>query len=264
MTIVINKEEIEVIDAHGHIGIQPDLRQSGFPPVERYLGNECIRDMNEVGVDKAIIFPMTNPSGDYSKDNNMVAKEVKKYPDRLLGFCRVSPRSGPETCIEEIRRSVKGLGLKGLKLNPSFDWHYPNSESVHQIMEEVRKLKIPIIYHSGITLNASPALIGALAMDFPDVKIIMAHIGIFEWAEDAIAIAERVSNLYLDTSNVASVAFIRKAVRRLGVSKVLFGTDRPFSPTEFELSKIVKYLELTTDEMRSILSKNVKRILGLR
>jgi predicted TIM-barrel fold metal-dependent hydrolase len=254
---------LEIIDAHGHLGTSPILQQYTFPPISCYLGENCVKDMDDEGIHKAVVFPLGQSGGNFSESNNMIASEVRKFPNRLIGFCRVNPNFGREECVREIRRAVKGLGLKGLKLNPYLEWHYPNSELVHGIMEEVQRLRIPLLYHSGMTFNSSPALIGDLAADYPETKIIMAHIGNYEWAEDAIAVAKRQDNLYVDTSGVTGTFFIKKAVKILGKHRVLFGTDRPFNPAELEMSKITKYCRFSRDEKRAIFSENVSAILNI-
>jgi predicted TIM-barrel fold metal-dependent hydrolase len=264
MTVEDEKTGLEIIDAHGHLGTSPMLQQYTFPPMSRYLGENCVKDMDDEGIRKAVVFPLGQSRGDFSESNNMIAAEVKKFPNRLIGFCRVNPNFGRDECIREIRRATKELGLRGLKLNPYLEWHYPNSELVHDIMDEVRKLKIPLLYHSGMTFNASPALIGDLAADYPETSVIMAHIGNYEWVEDAIAVAKRLDNLYVDTSGVTGTFFIKKAVKILGKNRVLFGTDRPFNPAQLEISKIAKYCRFSRDEQQAVFAGNISAILNIK
>ena len=100
-------------------------------------------------------------------------------------------------------------------------------------------------------------------MQFPEVVFIMAHIGTQGWAEDAIAMAKRVSNLCVDTSSAIDYN-VKKAVETIGSDRVLFGTDSPFSSAGLELAKLTQYLGLDLSELRSILGANARRIIGIK
>ena len=53
-----------------------------------------MQNLDEVGIDRAVAFPLGAPYTDYSESNRIVAEEVAKFPDRIIGFCRVNPNSG--------------------------------------------------------------------------------------------------------------------------------------------------------------------------
>ncbi|NIM45409.1 MAG: amidohydrolase family protein, partial [Nitrososphaeria archaeon] len=98
--------------------------------------------MNEGRVDKAVIFG----AGPYlfPQFNKMIAETVNKYPDRLIGFARVDPYEG-EKAVDELAHAVKDLGMKGLKLHPLFQGFRIDSPVVHTVLEEVRKMDIPVL-----------------------------------------------------------------------------------------------------------------------
>jgi len=258
--IEVRGEKLEVIDVHVHLGITHILQwHSGK---DRYLGDDVIKNMDRLGIDKCIAFPAAAPHTDYSAANDIIVEQVKKYPDRIIGFGRVNPNFGIENCVKEIDRFVE-LGLRGLKLISIFDFHIPNRKYMHPIFETVRKHKIPILYHAGGAWSCTPMLIADMAMDFPEIPVIMPHFG-YDHFMDAIALAKRVENLYLDTAGCfATYNAVNTAVRTAGVGKILFGTDDPYEPVERELEKLVKYSGLTTDELRAVLSGNIKRILKI-
>jgi len=251
--ITLNGEKLEVIDFHRHMG----------PSTPTYGASEVLKDIDAVGIDRTVGFPTASPTSDYSERNNFISQEMKKSSDRIIGFCRVNPWLGGEKCAKEVARSVKELGLKGLKLSPLFEFFYPNAPEMYSIYETARKNKIPILFHSGMNPNSAPALIADAAMEFPEVTFIIAHIGTQVWAEDAIAMAKRVDNLCVDTSSAIDYN-IKKAIKTIGAERVLFGTDSPFSSAGLELAKVTEYLKLPTDQLRLILAENAKRIVGIK
>ena len=260
MAIVVDGERIEVIDAHTHMGISPALRIYGCS-TDRYLAEEGVKTMDAAAVDQCIAFPCALPQTDYLEANKIIAEQMKRYPKRIIGFLRLNPNYGPQRCVEVLDYSVEKLGLRGLKLNPFFEFHIPNDEDrMFPIMERLRKHRVPLLYHCGEVWTASPALIADLASNFPDVNVIIAHIGIFDYGEDAIALARRTDNIFLESSTCVPV-FVRKAVKKLGAERIVFGSDSPYTPMGWELDKIAKYSALSIDQLRLILAENLKRLL---
>ena len=258
--IEINGENIEVIDVHVHLGVGGILRV--FTGKDEYLGSDVIARMDRMGVDRCVAFPSAAPQTDYSKANELIAEQVKKYTTRVIGFGRVNPNFGVTHCVEQINKFAE-MGLKGLKLHAVFDFHIPNGEYMHPIYRAVKEHNLTILCHAGLSSFCSPAIVAAVAMDFPDIPVIMPHFGYEHWI-DCIALAKRVDNLFLDTAGCfAELDLMKRAVADIGVEKIIFGSDDPYEPAERELEKIVKYSGLTIDQLKLVLSGNIKRILQI-
>lgn len=255
-----------------------------------------IREMDEAGIDKAIILALDyelvfKGKMTYRDYNEYVADIVKKYPDRFIGFAGIDPRRGKEA-TGELERCVEELGLKGVKLWPLTGF-YPDDQQFYPFYKRVEELEIPILCHTGtgpphtyLKYNR-PAFVDTVAVDFPEMKIIMAHIG-DPWTNEAITVAAKNPNVFIDISawevtfKYASFALFQTLVtakmRCGGVEKILFGTDWPLFTSilslkewvngikEMKLPPPMKFLGLpdfTEDEKNLILGGNAARILDL-
>ena len=236
-----------VIDAHNHIGIRHGARQ---------LGADLIAKMDIAGVDKSVIFPFTE--GNFT--NDIIKEESDKFPERLIPYCAVNP--WVDGAVEEIRRCVEDWGFKGLKLHPTINgFHLSDHGLVDPIFAAARDLHIPIIVHGASDLFNSPLDFGEMARTWPEVTILMAHMGYFWSVDQAIGVARQYPNLYLETSR-APIFEISVAVRELGPEKVIWGTDSPFVDYEWEFKKMER---ATSDPLgvAKIVGGNLAAILKL-
>src|SRR5262249_26315644 len=101
MPLKIDDQELFAIDSHTHMGRRSTPLGHG---VASFLGEDLVRDMDEVELDKmdeveldkAVAFPLGAPYTDYSESNATIAAEVAKFPQRIIGFCRINPNFGPQ------------------------------------------------------------------------------------------------------------------------------------------------------------------------
>lgn len=277
MAINIEGEMVEVIDAHTHMNNRPlrfDSRgdthsTQEFVSARDFTADMMIRDMDEVGIDRAITFPAAQPATDYSVGNAGVAEAMQKYPHRLIGFCRLNPRFGPEATAKMIDHCIKDLGLRGIKLEPEIEWFPTISETLmFPIMDKAREYRIPVLIHCGGP-HSTPAMLGYLADLYPDVIIIMGHMGLDEGVDDAVIVAKKAENLVLETSVCSWLEHhLGPAIRAIGPTRLVFGSDHPHSPFGLELDKLVKYAPrytgLKKEDLKMILNGNIRKILGLR
>ncbi|MFC2013417.1 amidohydrolase family protein [Chloroflexota bacterium] len=276
MAIEIEGEMVEVFDAHTHLNQRPSQSgsriesagTSGFTPRKGYTDVMMIEDMDEAGVDKVLAFSGASPSTDYSAKNDGVAEAIKKYPDRIMGFCWINPHFGPEASVKAIDRYIKELGFRGIKLNPPIDWFYPTNEALlFPIMDKAREYKVPVLFHCGDSVMASPTLVAELASHYTDVPIILGHMGLFDGVKQATIAAKKADNLFLETSICTWMDhFFGPAVKSVGPSKLVYGSDHPYNPFGLEIDKLVKYAPrytgLTTADLKLILSGNIRKILS--
>jgi predicted TIM-barrel fold metal-dependent hydrolase len=254
-----------------------------------------VSEMNDAGIDKTVIFGVDYEylfSGDisYREYNDMVAGYVNEYPDRLIGFAAIDPRRGKEA-IRELERCVEDLGFKGVKLWPLTGF-YPDDLSFYPFYERIDELDATILCHTGMGPTKTylkynrPMYVDTIAVDFPNINIIMAHMG-DPWFAEAISVATKNPNVYLDISGLEPVfkrapfAFFQnllEAKMSCGIGKILFGSDWPlFSPIlslqeyiegikNMKLPPPIKMMgmpEFTTEESNQILGENAKNLLDL-
>jgi predicted TIM-barrel fold metal-dependent hydrolase len=129
-------------------------------------------------------------------------------------------------------------------------------------MEEASRLRIPVQIHSHQP-GSQPALIGDLADRFPDVTVVMAHMGMASY-KDAIFVARKCPNVVLETSAQPWTHRIcRTVMDTVGVTRLVFGSDAPLHHQEIELRK-VQMASLSEEELRLVLGGNIARIVGIQ
>ncbi|MCD6510032.1 MAG: amidohydrolase [Thermoprotei archaeon] len=242
---MVGAKGLWIVDFHTHLG--------DFPLFNVRLNAEELIDlMNANGIERAVVF---------SLPNELTLNAVKRYPDRLLGFVWVNPKE--EASVSLVRKAVNEWGFRGVKLHPLIDGYLPDDPIVYPIMEEASRLRIPVIFHSGHPPWSLPWHYGNLADRFPDVTIVLGHMGHghIVYINASIDIARKHENVVLETSGMPMHSKIKEAVERVGVTRVVYGSDAPFGHPAFEILK-VKVSGLTDEELRMVLRENALKLLS--
>jgi len=236
-----------IVDAHVHLGRSSDFRLSA---------KQLVSMMDRNRVHRAVVVPMASNQ----KHNERLLKELKSHLDRLVGFLWVNPRS------PEMLRSLKDMGLlagfRGFKLRSESDiFRIDNMRLLNPVLEVARGLQKPIFIHSsGEGSFSDPNAIGRVAAAFPDVTIIMGHMGGGTYG--AIRMGRNHPNIILETSGAEDPRIISEAVRTLGPERVIFGSDSPYCDQREELAKI-EALRLSTEQKEMVMGRNAERVVGL-
>ena len=130
------------------------------------------------------------------------------------------------------------------------------------IVELAGKERIPVAIHSGHPPFSLPWSIGELAEMYPEVRIVMLHMGHAHgvYIQAAINTAKKYDNIILETSGVSMHSKIKEAVERVGEGRVVFGSDYPFHDYSVELQR-VRAARLTEHELSLVMHENAKRLL---
>jgi predicted TIM-barrel fold metal-dependent hydrolase len=171
-------------------------------------------------------------------DDRYVADYVAAHADTLIGFISVDPtQDGWE---DEMREGHEQLGLRGIKLLPMYAGFRPDEARLDVLWRYATERRLPVLLHTGTTFVAQaplectlPRHVDTVAIRFPDVKIIMAHLG-HPYEGECIATIRKHPNVYADISALHYRPFqlyhSLMLVQEYGVwPKVLFGTDYPFT-----------------------------------
>jgi len=239
-----------IIDAHTHLGKATCPKWSVLP-------EDLLREMDRFEVDKAIVFPQYNVvPGDYLPQNQWLAKVVKEYPDRLIGFARINPVK--ENCLEILKRSIEDGGFKGVKLHQSDDsWNY--SPLCIQLFENIKEYRLPIILHGRANI------LEKITGNFPEIPIIFAHMtggAHTGYVREIWKIAEKYINIYFETSGIIMPkAAISGTVERFGVERVIFGSNFPLGDMGFSLRRL-ELAGIDGEDYRKATSTNILQILG--
>ena len=171
-------------------------------------------------------------------DDRYVANYVSQDPQRLIGFLSVDPTQAGWQ--DEMQVGHQELGLKGIKLLPMYAGFRPDDERLVPLWQYAQRHQLPVLLHAGTTFIAQaplectlPRHIDPVATQFPDVRIIMAHLG-HPYEGECIVTARKHPHVYMDISalHYRPWQFYNSLmlVQEYGVwDKVLFGTDYPFT-----------------------------------
>lgn len=249
-----------IIDAHAHIA------PTSFGNVDLYF-----EQLKEAGIDRGIVVPGgmldVRKITDYiigkekpSKQppNNQYLKEqIDANPNTLTAFYCVNPHES--NAVEELENAFKS-GFKGLKLSPMTHQFSFASKTVKDLAKLCGDYGLPLYTHTVFSPGASTKRLIALAKEFPDTTFILGHMG-FGPADTEAAEGAKMDNFYLETSQ-GSYLHIKETVKKVGASKIIFGSEFPLSHPALELKNIL-LLDLTDDELDQILGKNIMNLLGL-
>jgi uncharacterized protein len=248
-----------IIDAHAHV-------------TREDYGNKdlLLSQMREAGIDKAILVPggmidvrkMTSyllqrdqPKGE-PIPNDLVDELVKEHPDKFLAFHCVNPTHG-EKAVDEFRKAI-GRDKKGLKLAPIIHRFSLASATVKELAKACGELGVPFYTHVIFHPDASTEKVGILAREFPHTTIILGHMGLAPADDEAIQVAAKNDNLFLETS-VSSYLIVKEALRRLGTGKLIFGSEFPLYHPHLELEKI--RILLKDEGFEQVTSRNILAML---
>lgn len=227
----------------------------------------------------AVIFPVDaeRETGYRRYANEEVAGIAAENSDVLIPFASIDPWKG-KMGVREARRLMRSFGIKGFKFHPTMQGFYPNDRMAYALYEAIEAEGGIALFHTGQTgvgsgmpggngmrlKYSNPMHMDDVAVDFPDLKIILAHPS-FPWQDEALAVAQHKPNVYIDLSGWSPKYFPDILVRYCNSilkKKVLFGSDWPMIAPERWLNDFERIA--IRDEVRpDILKNNAARVLGL-
>ena len=227
-----------------------------------------IAAMDAANVSQALISAWVAPNKAMIS-NDEVCDFVAEHPDRLVGVGSVDI-SNPMRAVAEIRRCINELGFKAIRVLPWL-WEKPPTDRLfYPVYTACCDLGVPFCTQIGHTGPLMPSEVGRpiyldrVALDFPELTIVGGHIG-YPWTDEAIAVATKHENLYIDTSAYTIKRFPPQLVEYLktnGRSKVLFGSNYPMITPAKALTDLDS-LGLDKDTKDMFLFANAKRVFDL-
>jgi len=248
-----------------------------FERIEEYCRHpkSFLKHMDEQGIDRAALINYVSPEviGFTTGVNRYVADYVKEDPTRLISCGGLHPRNTPNILadVEEILR----LKIRMIKIHPPHQLLFPNDylngvKELEIIYRAAEANGIPVMFHTGTSIfpdarnrYGDPIYLDDVAVDFPKLKILMAHGGRPLWMQTAFFLLRRHANLFLDISGIPPKALLRYFPRLQEIAdKTLFGTDWP-GPGVPEIKRNLedfRALPLGEATQRKILSENALRL----
>ncbi len=210
-------------------------------------------EMDEAGVDKVVICSLGQ-----SVDNAYIAECAATYPDRFIPFVGVNPRE--DGAVDTVHQYVGELRFRGLKLHPTMNaYNASNHSLLDPIFDACARYRIPVYGHTWHEFWNVPLHWEEMARTFPDVPVIVGHLGMLWNADEAMMVASRTPNVYVETSGAMSL-YVRDAVRVCGPDKILMGTDWPAGDFVLERLKLARAVP-DANARRLIEGDNMARLL---
>jgi hypothetical protein len=228
--------------------------------------NSLILQMDEAEIEKSVLFAVDAPL--LTASNEFVHNICQKYPERFVGFASVNPNK-PDA-LQKLGSAIQDLGMKGLKFHPPLQDFFPNDPKLRPFYTLAIELGIPVVFHVGSTpfgnlvklKQADPLLIDEVANEFPDLRILLTHLGTL-WHNESFMITEKHPNVYIDTAAYPyeiETLLTEKTIMRVGPRKFLFGTDFPM-PYEGGLHRMIDF---TTCIRQLKISEELKEMIFYR
>jgi predicted TIM-barrel fold metal-dependent hydrolase len=244
-----------IVDCHSHLFAYPghlseefvaeaNARNRGRPldlhvPPERHW--EAMR-----GVDRVIVFGLRAFHSGAVVPNEYIAAYAGAHPEKVIGFAAVDPAR--DDVVRTLEEAVR-LGLRGVKLGPIYQAIHPHDPRMKQVYRFCEDHNLPILIHQGTTFVsraplkfALPILLEDVALEFPRLKMVIAHLG-HPWIAETLVLIRKQVNLFADISalHYRPWQFYNALIqaKEYGVlDKLLFGSDYPFTTPEATIAAL--------------------------
>ncbi|MFN8619959.1 MAG: amidohydrolase family protein [Chloroflexota bacterium] len=288
-----------IVDVHTHTPSHRDavpegeqVVNSAWRPDRAVLASTTWADhdraQREAGVDVSLVFNIaTRTAGgagvvvDLARVNDSTAEFVRDDPARRIGFCSVDPEH--PGVMNELERSRTELGLRGIKLGPNYQDFEPLGEPAKRVYGYAERHGWPILFHQGTSpirsaplRYAHPIVMDEIAIAFPELRIVMAHLG-HPWQIDTIAVIRKHPHVYADVSAGFYRPWSFWSAMRLATEwnvlpKLLLGSDFPVATAQETIDGLrtinapiagTGMPRVPEDAMEAIIHRDALALLGL-
>ena len=287
----IDLAKIRAIDVHVHAEVSChdpedpvmgqffDAASAYFKaPRERPKMPEIIQLYRESNI-ALVLFTVDCESGMGAKrvSNYEVAEQAQKNDDICIAFASIDPHKG-KYGAREARDLIENHGVKGFKFHGIAQNAHPADRMAYPIYEVINEYKLPAIFHTGHSgmgtgmrggggmrlKYGQPMLIDDVAVDFPDMKIILAHPS-WPWVDESLSMALHKDNVFIDLSGWSPKYFMPQIIRYANTQlkhKMLFGSDFPLIHPDKWIAA-AQEVGFKDEVMPLIMKDNAARVLGL-
>jgi len=288
----MNVDELVAIDVHTHAEVsirdpKEDLAQAFEEAAEKHFRQKQPRPtmpeaaeyyrQRKIG---CVVFTVDSERATGRKriSNEEVAETANQNSDVMIPFASIDPAKG-KFGAREARRLIKDYGVKGFKFHPQIQEFYPNDRNAYVIYEAIAEAGLPALFHTGhsgmgtgmrggggIRLKyGNPMYVDDVAVDFPDMPIILAHPS-WPWQDEALSICMHKPQVYIDLSGWSPKYFPPQLVQHANTQlkhKMLFGSDYPWITPDRWLADFAE-IDIRPEVRPLILKENAIQLLKLR
>ena len=274
-----NWRTLKKLDAHIHI--LPDAVHTANPnsdDVWVYADlRQYVQIMRENHIERAVIMPFNDPflmSMEFTAGavHRNLAEMKRRYPGRFYAFADIDVRNSRAETVDALCRAIDDHALDGIKLHPNNSGLALDSDYNCAIFAFAQERHIPVAVHSYPNaeddLSAAKRIVKT-AERYPDLKLIVSHMGAFQW-ERLLPLACYVdlSAILPDYARRYGVEGTNALLRKFGPKRLLFATDFPASrslrPEEIYTvyCGILDQMDFTPEEAAEIAYENAVALLG--
>lgn len=284
----IDVSAVTAIDVHVHVHASVHgsaVNEEAMKEMAEYFRNDDVRPNNtrdiatyyrERGM-AAVVFGVDSADKDSAVSNEEVAELAAENADVLIPFASIDPARGSEG-VAMAKRLITEHGVRGFKFHPNTQAFYPNDPDVYRLYEVIAEHGRIALFHSGHTgvgantrggggirlKYSNPMYVDDVAVDFPDMPIILAHPS-FPWQDEALSVALHKPNVHIDLSGWSPKYFAPQLVQHANTllrHKVLFGSDYPVITPDRWLRDFDK-IDIRPEVRPLILKENAVKLFGL-
>jgi predicted TIM-barrel fold metal-dependent hydrolase len=227
----------------------------------------------------AVIFPVDaeRETGFRRYNNYEMAELAAQNSDVLIPFASIDPAKG-KVGAREARNLIENYGIKGFKFHPTMQGFYPNDRMAYPLYEAIAEAGSIALFHTGQTgvgsgmrggngmrlKYSNPMHVDDVAVDFPDMKIILAHPS-WPWVDQSLSMALHKDNVFIDLSGWSPKYFPKQVIQYANTQlrhKMLFGSDFPLIHPDKWIAA-AQEVGFREEVMPGIMKDNAARVLGL-
>ena len=227
--------------------------------------------MVEHGIDVSVLLPVG--PGAFDRARAM----LRQAPEKYITFFWIDIDDISQSLID-LASAVSEVGVRGLKFQPLLQHFRADERRLYPVYEKCLDLGLAVLFHTGavafyqeygiphLTKYGHPMPVDQVAYDFPDLPVILAHLG-GNYFYEAMILAEKHDNIYLDTAylpfycrrllpDVTPIQMITRAAEIVGPERILYGCEG-LSP------RVIQDSTLPDDAKKAILGGNAARLLNI-
>jgi predicted TIM-barrel fold metal-dependent hydrolase len=228
-----------------------------------------VEHLKRNGVDYAVVLAELSPITTGITSNEYVS-EFCRGRQELIPFANLNPFLSARLA-DELERYVQDLGMKGMKLYPTYQQFFPNDRMLYPLYAKAQDLKIPVMVHTGSSLfqgsrmkYGDPVLLDDVAVDFPELTLIEVHSGRGFWYEAAFFLAKLHPRVYMEISGLPPQRLLDYFPDlEKNADKIIFGSDWPGMPGIANNIETIQSLPLKEETKKKVLGENAQKILKL-
>ena len=257
-----------IIDTHTHIFpdsyaaavLQSTAKMFNVPTFGKATAADLLEKMDADGISFAVIHMVSPTPSGVSDTNTWLIRHRQK---RFIKFGTLHPLY--KNCDDEIKR-LKDGGVKGVKFQPDVQQFTPDDRArSYHMYDALARQGLTVMFHVGGEPlpsphdRSKPDMIYNIARDFPELKIIAAHLGGLNMWQEVYELLAGMPNVYMESSlsyEFIEPALAEKIIRKHGHDKIFFGTDYPFGDVKISLASARSVPFLTEQEKENILGRN--------